>query len=69
MEFNEKIGKWTAGFATHLLEIGVDLRYTQELLLHKNSKTTDIYNHVSNKDLNKIKSPLDLISMRGGAEK
>ncbi len=37
------------------------MRYIQELLGHKNSKTTEIYTHVSNKDLSKIKSPLDLI--------
>lgn len=50
-------------FATHLLEHGTDLRYIQELLGHSNSKTTEIYTHVSKKEISKIISPADLLDV------
>lgn len=46
-------------YATHILESGTDLRYIQELLGHKSSKTTEIYTHVSTKNIQNIKSPFD----------
>ncbi|UCS95885.1 site-specific integrase [Echinicola marina] len=46
-------------FATHLLENGTDLRYIQEILGHNSSRTTEIYTHVTDNSIRKIKSPFD----------
>lgn len=46
-------------FAVHLLEKGIGLRFVQEILGHKSSKTTMKYLKTCKRDLNSVQSPLD----------
>lgn len=62
-KINKKVGihGLRHSFATHLLEQGTDIRFIQELMGHKDIKTTLAYTRVSHHTLKNIKSPLDNI--------
>lgn len=60
-KINKKVGVHSLrhSYATHLIEQGTDIRFVQELLGHKDIKTTMIYTGLTDQTKRKIKSPLD----------
>jgi site-specific recombinase XerD len=53
-------------FATHMLEMGVDLRVIQVLLGHRSIESTMRYLHVAREHLTTIKSPFDVLGTTEG---
>lgn len=51
-------------YATHLHESGLDIRYIQELLGHKSTRTTEIYTHVSQRNLVAVRSPIEDLDVK-----
>lgn len=46
-------------YASHLLEAGTDIRLIQEILGHKDIRTTQIYTHISSSNIKSVRSPID----------
>lgn len=54
-------------FATHLHEVGNDIRFIQVVLGHSSIRTTARYTQVSQRHVARMKSPLDLLGTKEGA--
>jgi integrase/recombinase XerD len=54
----------SASNATRPLEDGVDLRYVQELLEHGDPHTAQLYTHISNREIARIRNPLGNLTLK-----
>jgi site-specific recombinase XerD len=52
-----------------MLEDGVDIRYIQEFMGHGSIRTTEIYTHVTERGVERIKSPLDRMEQEGSGKR
>lgn len=50
-------------FATHLLQSGTNIRVVQKLMGHSDVKTTEIYTHVLEQNINAVTSPLESLNL------
>ena len=50
-------------FATHMIEVGVDIRIVKEYLGHSDIKTTEIYTYITDKLKSRIKSQFDVLDL------
>ncbi len=55
--------KFRHSYATHMLEDGTDTRFIQELLGHESIKTTQIYSHVTDKNIKNLSNPFDKLKI------
>jgi len=62
-DINKRVTSHTLrhSFATHLLESGTNIRVVQKLMGHADVKTTEIYTHVLQQNLDAVISPLDCL--------
>jgi site-specific recombinase XerD len=56
------------GYATHLLQLGIDIRIVQSLLGHAWLGTTNRYTHLTARHVGRLPSPLDLLGTKQGRQ-